>query len=1361
MTLIIVGSQAHGHLRAQSPPTPFAAYFEEAYETYPSIPKGVLEAVAWTNTRIRHLDATPSCQGLPQYHGVMGLVEDGKGYFQNSLSTVARLSGYSAAEIKADPRTNILAFAAAYAQLQNNKRLANNRVESHRPILADLTELPVDGDPTSQYALDQQFYMVLQEMERPHTSSNQRLPRRFDYEAIFGQDNYRVLSANRVTVSRQRIASPGGNEYTAPGARTASCTASGGAVNFGGAVWTPAHSNNYGSRDGADVKYVTIHTVQGSYASAIAWFRNARARVSAHYIIRASDGQVTQMVCEEDKAYHVRTDNSEAIGIEHEGFIDDGGAWYTNELYESSAALVRDLCARHNINPLQMYGGPPTDGILTLTNTCYRIKGHQHFRGNTHIDPGPFWDWDRFYRLVNPTPEPSLFTQTRGTLTDPGGSNGNYPDQHRATYLIRPEGATSIELDFQELDLEGTPAKPYDYLDIYDGPDMNGRFLGRFTGNQVPDKLIAQSGAVFIEFRSDCQVNEAGWRIKYKAYGRTEDCPAPTDLLASNLFAMGTTLTWQGEASRYVVLVRRRSEGQLWTRYLVSEPRLTLTGLKSNSIYQWQVRAVCGADSSAWTGASFVTPNLMGRGNSPQLFTIRLNEGRFNDSGGRESGYTNDENFAYRILAPNGGRIRITFDAFETEADHDFLTIYDGNSFSDRKIGEYHGDNSPGQILASGPELLLHFRSDGATMAPGWQASWTTIGGTQPPVDPDPQPPQPDPNTDPRPDPDPQPPVTPVVRGDFALDMDYPRYAPTTAPELPANLAGSFTLRFADRDRTGRGFANRFYNLAERRGGSWKSRPQAGFLFADFDQGMGSEWTAKSGSWAVANGVLVQGDASAGNSNLYTDLRQTGDHVYVYHWQARMSGEDGNLRHGLHFFASHPDQEDRGTSYFVWIRENGSRDQVEIYKTINNVFERKASRNIDWNPDRVYDIKTIYNPQKGRIEVYVNNDFSGAWVDPSPIRSGRGISIRSGGCVLELDNLIVYQDREATVTVAVGGENAPLTGDREFLVNSLVVDRRIQWSKIGQQTGTFGAAPAPPAPDPTPSPAPEPTPTPEPPAPGATTVSSLPSVIDGPLRWQAPAGTYYLPAAFDGREWAANPSAGFAYDDFSRIRPQWTTITGSWESRFGTMQQTNPIESNSNVYLSVQQAAGTTFLYRFRARLLTEGENKRFGMHFLVSSPGASNRGNSYLVWFRYSENGPDKVELYRAEGNAMPVINESAIVTIQPLSWYEITVLADPATNEISVWMGSVPVLSWTDPNGLHAGGQAVSFRTGNAQVQFDDLRIFQAVPGGGAPLPVSGDGAVFPFRSQGNSPAARLIWLSRSGRAWAAEEEAQAVVR
>ena len=59
-------------------------------------------------------------------------------------------------------------------------------------------------------------------------------------------------------------------------------------------------------------------------------------------MVRSSDGQVTQMVLEAKKAWHVASENPYTIGYEHEGYVSNA-AWYTQALYVGSANLSKDI----------------------------------------------------------------------------------------------------------------------------------------------------------------------------------------------------------------------------------------------------------------------------------------------------------------------------------------------------------------------------------------------------------------------------------------------------------------------------------------------------------------------------------------------------------------------------------------------------------------------------------------------------------------------------------------------------------------------------------------------------------------------------------------------------------------------------------------------------------------------------------------------------------------------------------------------------------------------------------------------------------------------------------------------------------
>ncbi|AJP00868.1 hypothetical protein TU94_04650 [Streptomyces cyaneogriseus subsp. noncyanogenus] len=160
------------------------------------------------------------------------------------------------------------------------------------------------------------------------------------------------------------------------------------AVDHPGAEWQPASPSNYtvANRPTSHrLDYVVIHVTQETYADTLSIFRDPQRKVSAHYVVRSADGHIAQCVREADIAWHAGNwdYNTRSIGIEHEGWV-DRPAYFTHALYEQSARLTAAVCARYGI---------PKDRA--------HIIGHHEVPGSDHTDPGPYWDWTRYIRLVN------------------------------------------------------------------------------------------------------------------------------------------------------------------------------------------------------------------------------------------------------------------------------------------------------------------------------------------------------------------------------------------------------------------------------------------------------------------------------------------------------------------------------------------------------------------------------------------------------------------------------------------------------------------------------------------------------------------------------------------------------------------------------------------------------------------------------------------------------------------------------------------------------------------------------------------------------------------------------------------------
>ena len=94
--------------------------------------------------------------------------------------------------------------------------------------------------------------------------------------------------------------------------------------------------------DGLNVRFVVIHDTEVDYDGTLAIFQNPHNYVSAHYVTRSSDGDVTQMVPTKNVAWQAGNwwINTHSVGIENEGFALDP-SYFTKQLYHSLARLTR------------------------------------------------------------------------------------------------------------------------------------------------------------------------------------------------------------------------------------------------------------------------------------------------------------------------------------------------------------------------------------------------------------------------------------------------------------------------------------------------------------------------------------------------------------------------------------------------------------------------------------------------------------------------------------------------------------------------------------------------------------------------------------------------------------------------------------------------------------------------------------------------------------------------------------------------------------------------------------------------------------------------------------------------------------
>jgi N-acetyl-anhydromuramyl-L-alanine amidase AmpD len=262
-----------------------------------------------------------------------------------------------------------------------------------------------------------------------------------------GDDVYRVLrdGAEERTEGGELVASLAPNK-TLTGSSAAPVTKS---TEYGPAIWRP--SPNYGSRpSGVTPSMVIIHTCEGGYAGCWGWLKNPQSGVSAHYVVNESGSEITQLVLESKRAYHIaatykcslngstdcgkngQSSNNFTIGIEHGGYGSQA-SWPAGQI-EASAKLVCDITKSHAI---------PRDRN--------HIVGHGQLQPYNRTDPGPNWPWAHYIDRVRdhcatatPPPPP------------PPGEDPPPPPPPPATQIVIDSNSANNNAAVARVELTGT-----------------------------------------------------------------------------------------------------------------------------------------------------------------------------------------------------------------------------------------------------------------------------------------------------------------------------------------------------------------------------------------------------------------------------------------------------------------------------------------------------------------------------------------------------------------------------------------------------------------------------------------------------------------------------------------------------------------------------------------------------------------------------------------------------------------------------------------------------------------------------------------------------------------------------------------
>lgn len=356
------------------------ATFDKAATEF-GVPVSLLKAIGYVETRWQMVKGEEEFPGQPVAFGIMALKGD-------QLDRGAALAKVSLESAKTQPEANVRAAAALLSAYATELGVNRSDVAAWAPVVARYSGIE-NAEGQAAY-VHKDVYAVLN-------------------EGVVGRGPLGGVVASLMPV-------PVAADFPKPPVAFAA------GPDYAGSVWRP--SPNYNARPSGsigDPAMIIIHTCEGSYTSCWSWLTNSASGVSAHYVVNESGSEISQLVRESDRAWHIGatydcslnssvecwrngySSNHFTVGIEHGGYASQSS--FPVGQIDASAKLSCDITKGQAI---------PRDR--------YHILAHGKLQPYNRTDPGPNWPWTDYLNRINSHCGSGT---TTGIVVDNNNANNN------------------------------------------------------------------------------------------------------------------------------------------------------------------------------------------------------------------------------------------------------------------------------------------------------------------------------------------------------------------------------------------------------------------------------------------------------------------------------------------------------------------------------------------------------------------------------------------------------------------------------------------------------------------------------------------------------------------------------------------------------------------------------------------------------------------------------------------------------------------------------------------------------------------------------------------------------------------------
>ena len=109
-----------------------------------------------------------------------------------------------------------------------------------------------------------------------------------------------------------------------------------------------------------------------------------------------------------------------------------------------------------------------------------------------------------------------MLDESTGHISTTGFPNTLYAPNSNCTWVIGLPAYKSIELKFDQMDIEESTNCAKDRVTILNGKGKNALPLESYCGNKLPPTIQSSTEVVTIQFVSDGTVNNKGFSLQYR-----------------------------------------------------------------------------------------------------------------------------------------------------------------------------------------------------------------------------------------------------------------------------------------------------------------------------------------------------------------------------------------------------------------------------------------------------------------------------------------------------------------------------------------------------------------------------------------------------------------------------------------------------------------------------------------------------------------------------------------------------------------------------------------------------------------------------------------------------------------------------